>query len=284
VRALCAIVIAAIAGGCVAPAKEMDVYFPVVPSVRIDSEALTPKGDALPVGPDHFRTAGGWTVLGWSLEGRPIHCLLLGHGPEFIVVVGTVHGDEPAGGPLLRRLAAHLEAKPQLLEGKQIALVPVANPDGLAHGVRLNARGRDINRNFPSNNWRPGERRGPQALSEPETRALFHLLADRRPRRIVTVHQPMVGINWDGPGKALAREVAQAAGLPMLPMRERRGSIGSYAGRDRNIPVITFELPQSATRMRPGRLWARYGRALLLTVTWSPRRARADIGPRSSKP
>ncbi len=282
-RALCAIALALLAGACLAPAKEVDAYFPVVPAVRIDPASLTPKGDALPVGPDHFRTAGGWTVLGWSLEGRPIHCLLLGHGPEFIVVVGTVHGDEPAGGPLLRRLAAHLEARPELLKGKQIALVPVANPDGLAHGVRLNARGRDINRNFPSNNWLPGERRGPAALSEPETRALFHLLSARRPQRIVTVHQPMVGINWDGPGKALAGRVAATARLPMLPMRERRGSIGSYAGRDRNIPVITFELPQAAATMRPGRLWARYGRALLLSVSWPSPGSNPGLRPRASK-
>ena len=66
-RALCAIALALLAGACLAPAKEVDAYFPVVPAVRIDPASLTPKGDALPVGPDHFRTAGGWTVLGWSL-------------------------------------------------------------------------------------------------------------------------------------------------------------------------------------------------------------------------
>ena len=250
------------------PPKPIPVAIHVEEAPEADPETLMPKSWPLPVGPDHFRYPGGWVNLGWSVEGRPIRCLLMGEGPELIVILGAIHGDEPVGAPLIRLLARRLEAQPELLRGKQVALVPVANPDGLAHGARLNARGRDINRNWPSDNWIPGERRGPRPLSEPETRALYHLIGNRRPHRIVTVHQPFIGVNWDGPAGRLARRVSRVSGLPRLEMRERRGSIGAFAGRDRDVPVLTLELPQRAANMRPEELWARYGPALLWSVTW----------------
>ena len=230
--------------------------------------ALVPKSRQLHAGPDAYRYPGGWITLGWSVEGRPIRCLVMGEGAELIVVVGAIHGDEPAGAPLVRLLARQLEARPDLLEGRQVALIPVANPDGLVHGDRLNARGRDINRNWPSDNWIPGKRRGPRPLSEPETRALYHFIGDRRPTRIVAIHQPLSGINWDGPAGRLARKVSRVSGLPRTEMRERRGSIGSFAGRDRDVPVLTLELPQSAADMRIDELWRRYGDALLWSITW----------------
>lgn len=233
-----------------------------------NAESLVPKSYQLPVGPDAFQSPGGWVNLGWSVEGRPIRCLLMGEGPELIVVIGAIHGDEPVGAPLIRLLARQLEAQPELLAGKQVALIPVANPDGLAHGARLNARGRDINRNWPSDNWIPGDRRGPRPLSEPETRALFHLVGNRRPHRIITVHQPSIGVNWDGPAGRLARKISRVSGLPRLEMRERRGSIGAFAGRDRDVAVLTLELPQRAADMRTDELWRRYGQALLWSVTW----------------
>ncbi len=238
------------------------------PRPRIPPMALVPKAFPLPIGPDAYRYPGGWVTLGWSVEGRPIRCLLMGEGPKLIVVIGAIHGDEPVGAPLVRLLARRLEAQPELLEGRQVALIPVANPDGLAHGARLNARGRDINRNWPSDNWIPGERRGPRPLSEPETRALYHLIGNRRPHRIVALHQPFIGVNWDGPAGRLARKISRVSGLPRLEMRERRGSIGAYAGRDRDVPVLTLELPQRAANMRTEELWRRYGKALLWSITW----------------
>jgi protein MpaA len=192
----------------------------------------------------------------------------MGDGPDLYVVIGTIHGDEPVGAPLVRQLAKWLEGHPDLLKGKQVALIPIANPDGLVHGARLNVRGRDINRNWPSDNWIPGARRGPRPLSEPETRALFHLIGSRRPHRIITIHQPLVGVNWDGPAGRIARKIARVAGLRRLEMRERRGSIGTYAGRDRDIPVLTLELPQKAAEMRADQLWRRYGKALKWSISW----------------
>ena len=83
-----------------------------------------------------------------------------------MLLVATIHGNESAGTPLLERLAERLESDPELLRNRRVLLVTVANPDGLARRTRGNARGVDLNRNFPTTN-RKDTRRSGTALSEP---------------------------------------------------------------------------------------------------------------------
>ncbi len=180
-------------------------------------------------------------VVGASRAGRPIVARERG-GPGGLLVFGAIHGDEPASAQLCARLAA---AAP---DGPPLAVVPVANPDGLARGQKDNAAGVDLNRNFPARSWRlehpPGYDPGPRPLSEPESAALAELVEARRPTVIVAVHQPLACVNWDGPAASLAEAMAARAALPPRPSvgYPTPGSFGAWAGIDRGLRVITLEL------------------------------------------
>ena len=43
-------------------------------------------------------------VVGNSVENRPIEMVVLGSGGDVVLIIATIHGNEPAGTPLVRRL------------------------------------------------------------------------------------------------------------------------------------------------------------------------------------
>lgn len=199
---------------------------------------------------------------GQSVEGRPIEVISIGSGREVVLLVASIHGDETAGTPLLEHLAGVLVADPELLRGRRVVLVPRANPDGLARGSRGNSEAVDLNRDFPA-----GNRDARSAPPQPETRALMDLILDLQPARIVSIHQPLGCIDWDGPAEGLARAMAAHGTLKARKLGARSGSLGSWAGIDRRIPVVTLELPGGAERHGTDALWLRYGSTVLEAVS-----------------
>lgn len=212
-------------------------------------------------------TAAGLTA-GTSLEGRPIEYSVHGEGELTVLLLATIHGDEPAGTPLLGRLAEELAGQPPWLAGRRVVLVPVANPDGLARGTRRNARGVDLNRNFPAGNFRGSRRHGDEPLSEPESRALAELIELYAPARILSLHQPADLLDYDGPAAALAAALEGTSPLPVRRLGSRPGSLGSYAGVDLGLPVLTVELPGGAERLAAEELWERYGGLILAAIAY----------------
>src|SRR6185295_15436824 len=122
-------------------------------------------------------------------------------------------------------------------------------PDGIQAGRKNSARDVDLNRNFPARNFtaqhRPGYFPGVAPLSEPETSALAGLLDREAIRRVVAVHAPFACVNFDGPAAAWAEAVAAACGWPARGDigYPTPGSLGSWLGVDRGLPVLTLELP-----------------------------------------
>ena len=188
--------------------------------------------------------------IGRTVEGRPLVMHQFGRGTCDLLVIGGIHGNEPGSAVVCEELARHLRAEPALLLGRSVAVIPAANPDGLARRLRTNKNLVDLNRNFPASNWKKtrkgGFYGGALAASEPETQAMLDVLEGLRPRAIISVHamaQPCN--NYDGPAEPLARLMSVTNGYPVRPNMgyPTPGSLGTWAGVDRQIPIVTLELP-----------------------------------------
>jgi protein MpaA len=198
-------------------------------------------------------TTYGRTVLGLPLEvWRPTaECRLL--------IFAAIHGEEPETTYALSRALRQLNEPPE-----HCAVVLAANPDGVTRGTRGNARGVDLNRNFPSTDWQPNPvthrstiedvsdillSTGEAAASEPETRALLSLIRELEPRAVIALHAPLACID-DANDSPLGRRLAQRTGMPLV--RDvgypTPGSFGSW-GSDNGVPVVTYEFPLAATEV-----------------------------------
>jgi protein MpaA len=212
--------------------------------------------------------ASQYRIIGTSIHGWPIMSLVLGRGPDVTFILATIHGNEPAGTPLVRRLTQYLRQHPDLLAGRTVVLLRTANPDGLAHNSRYNAHGVDLNRNFEAANRINSKESGLRALSEPEARVIRQLILQYKPDRIVSIHQPLACIDYDGPARMLADRMAQYCALPVKKLGAKPGSLGSYAGVTLGIPIITFEMLRTDSQFGPETLWQRYGKALLAAIVY----------------
>src|SRR4051794_19791548 len=175
--------------------------------------------------------------VGRSVQGRPIVASRMGDpdSPRKVLIVGVIHGNEPAGlgvGDVLRRSWA------KRLSGVDLWVVHSINPDGQAHGTRQNARGVDLNRNFPYR-WRKNGRRGSayyggrKALSEPESRAARRLILRLRPAVTIWYHQPWGAVLACGRDVPLQRRYGKIAGM-RLDCRGR-GLTGTASSWQNNV-------------------------------------------------
>ncbi|XP_058977860.1 carboxypeptidase D isoform X2 [Musca domestica] len=127
--------------------------------------------------------------IGKSIQGRELWVLVVSSSPYEHMVgkpdvkyVGNIHGNEPVGRELLLHLIQYLVSSYDtdqyvkwLLDNTRIHIMPSMNPDGFAvskEGTcdggqgRYNARGFDLNRNFPDY-FKQNNKRG-----QPETDAV----------------------------------------------------------------------------------------------------------------
>ena len=140
-------------------------------------------------------TAPASEVIGRSLRGKPIVATRYGDATSdrIALVVGVIHGDEPAGLRVVRSLRRIASG----VEGAQLWVIWTVNPDGVRADTRKNAAGVDLNRNFPYR-WRDdvphssGYYPGPRPASEPETRSVMRFVERIRPDLSIWYHQP-----WD---------------------------------------------------------------------------------------
>jgi murein peptide amidase A len=195
--------------------------------------------------------------IGESTQGRPIHARILrgSVGEPVVLVVGAIHGDEPAGAEVVRGL---VDRRPS--RGVVVA-VSSLHPDGLEAGTRTNARGADLNRNFGSG-WegtgQPGdpEYSGPSPFSERESRVARSLIRRLRPEVTIWMHQqhePPLVRAW-GQSVHAARAYARLAGMPFRALPWLAGSAPNWQNhRFQGTSAFVVELPWgeiSAREMR----------------------------------
>lgn len=190
-------------------------------------------------------------TIGYSRAGRAIMAYhRAGSSPtRELVVIGVIHGDERKGLAVTTLLTSL-----KLPTNLGVWIIPTMNPDGMRSDVRGNARGVDLNRNFPYS-WRSanaGTSRwsGPSAASEPETKAVKAFLSKVKPKLVVIFHSPLGGVDSYG-AKSLktVKRFAKAAGYPVGYFDCAGGCHGtltqwfnhSYSGQ-----AITFEFGSAA--------------------------------------
>ena len=148
--------------------------------------------------------------FGESKQGRPLYLLRVKASEEDlpkVLITAGIHACEYIGVSVALAFAQHILERAEepevrsLLEKVEIDIAPLLNPDGYARvwenkgkggkiGIRKNAGGVDLNRNFPPvpgvKSYHPlsGNRRsrssyymGPEPLSEPESRAVAKIMA-----------------------------------------------------------------------------------------------------------
>ncbi|MEA3285964.1 MAG: murein tripeptide amidase MpaA [Candidatus Marinimicrobia bacterium] len=172
--------------------------------------------------------------------------------PE-ILILGSIHGDENLTSVLLSQCLRSVDPS-----DLKTAVILTANPDGVLAGTRCNARGVDLNRNFPADNWKsdPVYYRnhwdrpqnialspGIQPGSESETKAILNLIASQRPELIISLHG-FLGCIDDPLASAVAKDIAIRTQLELVPDvgYSTPGSFGSWCA-EQGLPIITYEIP-----------------------------------------
>ena len=226
---------------------------------------------AFPPGTEHY----GRSFLGAPLIWFPAPEADRNSG---LIIAGT-HGDENSSVVTLS--CALRTLSPDLRRHHVILTV---NPDGCQLGLRANARGVDLNRNFPAANWSTGEtgyrwnntdqerdvlwRTGDNPWSEPETQALCQLIHKIHPAWVVSFHDPLACIE-DPRHTALGQWLADAFALPLVTSvgYETPGSFGSWCA-DLGLHCITAEFPPISSDEAS----EKYLRAMTDLLRWQPQR------------
>jgi protein MpaA len=196
------------------------------------------------------------SVYGRSQEGVPLLVHLPESGSADLLILASIHGDEAETTVVVS------EALRCLPRGAlRAAVILCGNPDGMLRGTRGNARGIDLNRNFPTSNWSPdpvfyksraNDARdmalspGEAPASESETKALLTLIDELKPRAVVSLHSALACVD-DAGASHLGRQLAERCALPFLTEigYPTPGSMGTWAG-ERGLNLVTLELEDAS--------------------------------------
>lgn len=238
-----------------------------------------------------------WNHVRNSVLGTPLIWKVYGEESEesrknITMIMCGVHGDEITPIKFCFDILEDLDKNPQIIgENNLVIVAPIVNPDSFfkAKPTRTNARGIDINRNFPTKDWyknalrlwktRYGAQKrrypGKNPLSEPEVLFQVNLIKRYDPNKVISVHSPLTMLDYDGPvfGSRESSQTGEQAKDLLIKMSEKAsgykisnypfftGSLGNYAGNENQIPTYTLELPNSDWT-KTDQFWKRFKPAI----------------------
>jgi hypothetical protein len=216
---------------------------------------------------DRSGDAPNWNRFYRSSDRRPIESLTLGSGSARVAILGSLHGDETQSTALVEGLARYLRQHPDQLAGTTVLLVKSPNPDGSSGRSPYNVHGVDLNRNFPSANWKllAHNRAGAKPKSEAETQVAVRLLTDFHPHLVVHLKDSRRGgvVNFEGNIQPLADKIGGLiSGQVVQGLGEKTsGSVENFALTRLSCPSLTMLVTLEQTDQAA---WARNRDALLM--------------------
>lgn len=235
---------------------------------------------------NHVRNSNLGTPLIWVTFGEEVSPA----SENTTLILCGVHGDEITPVKFCWDLMRELKKNPNhQFKDKQVVIAPLVSPDSffIKKPTRFNGRGVDVNRNFPTRDWRADAHRkwklvrdkrkfpGHSAASEQETVFQMNLILRYKPNKVISVHAPLTLLDYDGPrltspdgkpAKALLEQMSERSSgykisnYPIFP-----GSLGNWAGKEKHIPTYTLELPNTDPRDSE-KFWNLFKGALLVAV------------------
>jgi protein MpaA len=180
---------------------------------------------------------------------------------KYTYILGAVHGDEVEGAHLAKNLFEWLQHENSI--DMSMIIVPIVNIDGFINNSRVNANGVDLNRNLPSQAWKPeyAEAKyfpGTAPLSEIENKFLVELFKNYPPRFILSFHSWYPVLNYNGECREIAEFLASYNKYDIAADFEDHptpGSLGEYGPQFHNSPVLTFECPLLSETVTLETIW-----------------------------
>jgi hypothetical protein len=204
-------------------------------------------------------------TIGKSVEGRPLEVYRFGRGEVERMIVAGIHGGGEYNTVVLgEQLMAYIRRNPEIIpENVTLYFLHALNPDGVARSLsylgRANARGVDLNRNWPDGWQKDWDRThcwnttyvtgGKKPASEPETEALMNFVKAHHFSGLINYHSAALGVFPGGvpptdDSKQLAQAIADISTYSYPPI-----DIGCiYTGgmvdwtADLGIPSVDVEL------------------------------------------
>ena len=235
---------------------------------------------------NHVRNSNLGTPLVWTVFGNEETSAK----DNTTLIMCGVHGDEITPIKFCWDLLKELKTSNAFVD-KLVVVAPIVAPDSFFKNPpsRTNGRGVDVNRNFPTGDWKQdahkkwkqelkGDKRknpGPYGASEQETIFQMNLILRYKPNKVISVHAPLTMLDYDGP--SLKAEASKSAKMLLEQMSTKAsgykisnypvfpGSLGNWAGKEKHIPTYTLELPNS----NPGetdKFWLLFKDALIFAI------------------
>ena len=187
-----------------------------------------------------------------SSSGLPIYANTFKGGGKHVAVLAGVHGDEIEGIALAKALTLSLDENKK--NDLSITVVDCLNVDGFLARTRQNQNGVDLNRNLPTKDWNKkafNERYNPGDFpnSEEENKHLVNFIERTKIDFIISLHSfKRTLLNVNGNCSPMSGILHDMTGLPIEDSMgyPTPGCLGTYAGLERGIPTITYELERGS--------------------------------------